>query len=171
MSIRIGKPAEFSRLPLAAGAWISLRPMSSVDREAGRIAARRAADAIVEGKASLADYGLGEIGEDLADVDLRLGLGALIALTEITFRCAEAWEGVCDAAGAPLPLARASISALLRDPFYFDLIDSTLSVGVVQVDAEGNVSAPSANGEQAGAQTTATDAGGSVPPAQTDGEA
>jgi hypothetical protein len=154
--LKIGKKPSPSRLDLCAGAWLDYRPMTTVDREAGFIAARKCVEAVRDGKLALADYGMGAIdGGGLLDADMAYGISSAISLTEIGLRCISAWHGVADEAGAPLALNRTNLAALLQDPVYYEMVFNALTARLVEWDAEGNGCAPSPNGGPAGAQPIA----------------
>jgi hypothetical protein len=160
------------RLPLAAGAAILYRPLTAIEREAALATARRAFEAARDGVAALADYGLDEGVAWQDDADLAFGVATLAQLVEMGLRAIVAWEGIVDAEGKPVPVTRANLAALLRDPLYFTFVQQALNAPILELSAEGNGSASSPNGAPAGASTTAQIASdsGSPAPAESAGE-
>ena len=167
--IRLGKPRGEKRLDLGGDAYLMYRPATTVDHEAGEASARNFFRKLREGRAALADYGLGDGGPLDIDHDAAyaVGLSSVVSLTEIAMRCVSSWSGVGDADGAALPLSRESMSALLQDQFWFRLLSEALLAPLHEVAQEGNASAPSPNGAPAGAPPIADPAASSGAPAQT----
>jgi hypothetical protein len=146
------------RLDLDAGAFILHRRMTAIDREAGLVAARRAAEAIRAGADAAGLYGLPQFSTLDGDPDLAAGFAELAQLVEIGLRVIISWEGICDAAGAPVPVTRENLAALLSDPVYFLAFQQAIIAPLLELHAEGNGSASSPNGAPAGASNTATPA-------------
>lgn len=154
--IRIGKHRETKRLHLGGDAFLTYRTATTVDREAGAIAARRFLDSVRSGAAALANYGvdIGGAGELDRDPALSFGVSSVVSITEIGMRCISGWDGVADAAGNA-EFNRRNLAELLNDPFYYELVSEALLARLTEIDQEGNAFAPSPNGEQAGAPITA----------------
>jgi len=166
--IKIGKSKTQQRLDLGAGAYLLYRTATTIDHEAGSSAARAFFRAVREGRESLDRFGLsvGPIEEIQLDDSLAFGVSEIVSLTEIALRCVASWEGVADEEGAPLPLDRASMCALLQDARYFQLVRDELLAPLHVLAAEGNAYAPSQNGEAAGAPNIAQAAATPASPAQ-----
>lgn len=154
--IRLGTEKKTpQRLPLPGGASILYRPVTSVDREAGLAAARRFFEELRRSSEGLENYGFPAEMDVNADATLAIGMAALVNLVEISSRVVMSWEGVGDADGAPLPVTRQNLAALLREPLCFNLLDQALSAPLYELADEGNGLAPSPNGAPAGAPPTA----------------
>jgi hypothetical protein len=155
--IRIGKPKSDLRLPLGPGAWLVYREATSVDREAALHAAREFFKSVRAGAKAMSEYGF-DIGAAASlddDEGLSSGVSLLVFNVELAMRCVSSWEGVGDADGAPLPLARENVAALLNDPALYAVVSSALAARLVTMDEEGNASAPLPNGAAAGASPIA----------------
>jgi hypothetical protein len=159
------------RLPLGSGAAILYRPLTAIEREAALATARRAFEAARDGVDALAAYGLDEGVAWRDDADLTFGVATLAQLVEMGLRAIVDWEGITDAEGKRVPVTRENLSALLRDPLYFSFVQQALNAPILELSAEGNGSASSPNGAQAGASTTAQIASGLEPHAPAAGVA
>lgn len=157
--IKLGTaPKEPLRLPLGAGAVITYRPMTAIDREAALAASRRFFEEAKAGLAAFSRYGVETKSEWAEDSDLTLGVASLVNLVEMALRVFVSWEGIGDADGKPLPLTRENIAALLREPLYNTIVQEAITRPALEMDLEGNGFAPSPNGAREGAATTAQDA-------------
>ncbi len=159
------KPRETAEIDLGDGAIVVARVPTTVETEAANAAMRRRVEAIREGQASLGLYGLDVDASAFDDADTAWGVGSLIMVTELALKCFVEWRGVT-LDGAPADLTRENIAALLADPVRHRRVFAVLTLGSVARQAEGNGSAPSQNGAQAGAETTAGRAGKPARPAR-----
>jgi hypothetical protein len=154
--IKLGTaPKAPRRLDLDGGAYILYRPMTTIDREAGLAAAGRAAQEIRAGADAAALYGLAPLSPLDGDADLATGFAQLVQHVEIGLRVIVGWEGVADADGAPAPVTRENLAALLSDPVYFLAFQTAIIAPILELHAEGNGFASSPNGAPAGASTIA----------------
>jgi hypothetical protein len=170
--IKLGTaPKEPLRLPLGAGASITYRPMTAIDREAALAASRRFFEEARAGLAAFSRYGVETKSEWAEDSDLTVGVASLVNLVEMALRVFVSWEGIGDAAGKPLPLTRENIAALLREPIYNTIVHEAITRPALEMDLEGNGSAPSPNGAREGAETIAQDAPRSAPHAPAESRA
>jgi hypothetical protein len=171
--IRLGKAGARERLEFGGGAFIVYRTATTIDHEAGTQAARAFFRAVRAGKDSLESFGLAATPIAAIDLDdaLAFGVSEVVSLTEIALRCVSEWGGIGDEAGAALPLNRANLCALLQDARYFQAVRDALLAPLHMLAAEGNASAPSPNGEAAGAPTIAETAAPPASPAPADAAA
>lgn len=155
--LKIRKAKGGQKHELAKGVGFIYREATTVDREAAQIAARRFFARVRDGEAALADYGLGAGGaaELEADKELTVGVSYIVSMTELVMRCVSEWHGFGDEEGNALPLDRVSIALALQDQAIYDAFSDRLYATLHSLDAEGNASAPSQNGDAGAANATA----------------
>jgi hypothetical protein len=162
--IRLGtEKKEPRRLALGAGAAILYRPATTIDQEAAGAAARRMLEATKAGLDALDAYGFPPTADFTQDGDLAFALVSLINLVELGLRVIVDWEGIGDAAGAPAPVTRENLAALLRDPIIFAVFKQAILQPILDMEFEGNGFAPSPSGAPAAAPATAPAVAPSTP--------
>jgi hypothetical protein len=170
--IKLGTaPKEPLRLPLGAGASITYRPLTAIDRAAAEASARRFFEEAKAGLAAFSRYGVETKSEWAEDSDLTVGVASLVNLVEMALRVFLSWEGIAGPDGKPAELNRQNVAELLREPLYNTIVQEAIMRPALEMDLEGNGFAPSPNGAREGATTIAQDAPGSAPLAPTESQA
>lgn len=153
-----------SRIDLGDGAWIEVRSCTALEFYAARDKAQPLIAALLLGARAQDDLAaiLGaEFGEPRG-IDDPAWLSAAserLALIEIVTQCANEWGGIGDADGSPVPLDRANIARLLREPGLAQKISAVVNKPIHERGAEGNASAASPSGAAAAAMNSADPAG------------
>ena len=99
--------------------------------------------------------------------DEAVGTALIVQLAQVAILD---WTGVCDEAGAALPVSAEAIDALLEVPALFEAWQTRVCEPALATDAEvaaeGNGSTPSPSGTSAGATPTAPPASRTARPAR-----
>jgi hypothetical protein len=148
-------------LPGAAFVMVRAATTADVDRARSEIQALIAGVAASEDSLSLVSMVLGEEFQfvDLTDFAKLEQVTRGLSRLKLAFICCEAWDGIGDESGEPLPLTLENLALLLRDSAIASAIDRVVEAKVHIESAEKNGSAASRDGEAAADKPTAPNAG------------
>jgi hypothetical protein len=159
MGLRLSFDRSPRKVALIGGAWLMMRPASSVEIGAAEAAARRKIKDAIEGAGALAEIGLAApSAADLADGHYVLGLSRYLAGVSLAERLVTDWGGVFGENGKEIVFDPSLLPKLfLEDTVLrsFEMAAYTLKEALI---AEGEGSAPSPSGSAAGAPNTAATA-------------
>ena len=162
-----GQPQP-ARVELGGGAWVEVRPATSIESESALAEVTRAVAAVRLGEEVLALAGY-DAPALVEDEGLRAGLADFLHGVELAVRCVTAWGGIGDDDGRPIPEpTREAVTALMRDPGHARKVRNACLAGIHRVVAEGNASAASPTGAGEAARPIAADAATPARPAPTD---
>lgn len=161
MGIRLKIDRSARRVPLLDGAWLLMRPASSIEIAAAETAGRVKLDAAMQGIDSLKELGIPvPDASDLEDPHYALGVSRYVAACELAARLVTDWGGVfaeSDGAGGPVPLAfdPALLPQLLLDNSVMRRFEIGAYAAQEMIVLEGKGSPLSPNGSPAGEGRTA----------------
>ena len=168
-------PPPATIVQLGSGASARVRPATSfeVDRASYEVSHLLVGLMAGEEAAAAAALALGEEFReaDFTDAGWRAAAAQRLSLLKLAVLCCEAWDGIGDEDGNPLPLSEASLALLLRNPQMARRFSEAIESAVNVEFKEKNVSAASPNGAAAAAGPTAPNAGAPKSDAPTAGAA
>ena len=159
MGLRLSFDRSPRKVPLIGGAWLMMRPASSVEIGAAEAAARRNIKDAIEGAGALAEIGLAApSAEDLADGHYVLGLSRYLAGVSLAERLVTDWGGVFGDDGKAIAFDPSLLPKLFLEDTVLRSFEMAAYAFKEALVAEGEESAPSPSGSAAGAPNTAATA-------------
>jgi len=169
LGMRLSINRSVRQVALMAGAFLVMRPASSIEINAAQISAREKIDAAISGVDALKELGVPvPDAADLENAHYVLGLSRYIVGCELAARIVSGWSGIYmekDEASKPVavPFDKTHLPSLLLDDTVLRRFEIAAYAAQEAIVLEGEELAPSLNGSSAGAPNTVADAGQRAP--------